>query len=103
MTQHRSGAQTAGSVVFRSSHKLRRAAATGEHVIHLRQPLSVVPAICLAIGITVVGYAPDACLKKWLAWHDHHGPYSAVCPIDREMDKEIAKASAEAATDSSCA
>jgi hypothetical protein len=49
-----------------------------------------VPAICLATGITLVGYAPDACLEKWLAWHDHHGPYSAVCPIDREMDKEIA-------------
>ena len=90
MTQRRSCAPPAGSAVFRSSHKLRRAAATGEHVNGLTQPPSVVPAICLATGITLAGYAPDACLEKWLAWHDHHGPYSAVCPIDREMDKEIA-------------
>jgi hypothetical protein len=89
MSQRRNCAQPAGSAVFRSGHRLRRTAATGEHMKRLTQALSFVPAIRLATGIRLGGYAPDAWLEKWLAWHDHHGPYSAVCPIDREMDKEI--------------
>jgi hypothetical protein len=90
MSQRRNCAQPAGSAVFRSGHRLRRTAATGERVNRLTQALPFVPAICLATGVTLGGYAPDACLEKWLAWHDHHRPYSAVCPVDREVDKEIA-------------
>jgi hypothetical protein len=37
--------------------------------------------------LTLAGCTADECMQHWLAWRNGNGPYSAVCPADRAMDR----------------
>jgi hypothetical protein len=43
------------------------------------------------VASVLAGCTPDPCLQRWMAWRDGRTPYSEVCPIDREMDKDTPK------------
>jgi hypothetical protein len=38
--------------------------------------------------LTPAGCTADECMQHWLAWRSGNGPYSAVCPADRAMDRD---------------
>ena len=40
--------------------------------------------LCLLLA----GCTGDECMQHWLAWRGGNGPYSAVCPADRAMDRD---------------
>jgi hypothetical protein len=43
------------------------------------------------VGSVLAGCTPDPCLQRWLDWRGGRAPYIEVCPIDREMDKDMQK------------
>jgi hypothetical protein len=46
------------------------------------------PVICATLlCLMLAGCTADECMKHWLAWRSGNGPYSAVCQVDRAMDR----------------
>ena len=38
--------------------------------------------------LTLTGCTGDECMQHWLAWRSGNGPYRAVCPADRAMERD---------------
>jgi hypothetical protein len=42
----------------------------------------------ILLCLILAGCTADECMQHWLAWRSGNGPYSAVCPADRAMDRD---------------